>query len=105
MLGKNILGSKTTLDYCEYKKLSDEVRNDTRLLDKIEQNNIAFPSKSNPKKFWSYINSKVKSYNKIGDLINNKNDSTSQILAITNEDKVDIFNNYFSSVFINVTYE
>jgi len=46
-----------------------------------------------------------KSYNKIGDLINNKNDSTGQILATTNEDKVDILNNYFASGFINETYE
>jgi len=38
-------------------------------------------------------------------LINNKNDSTGQILATTNQDKVDILNNYFSSVFINEAYE
>jgi len=38
-------------------------------------------------------------------LINNKNDSTGQILATTNEDKVDILNNYFANVFINETYE
>jgi len=37
--------------------------------------------------------------------INNKNDSTGQTLATTNEDKVDNLNNYFASVFINETYE
>jgi len=44
---------------------------------------------------WSYINSKVTNYTQIGDLINTKNDST------TNEDKVDILSKYFSSVFMN----
>jgi len=37
-------------------------------------------------------------------LINNENDSTGQTLATTNEDKVDILNNYFASVFINETF-
>jgi len=32
-------------DYCKYQKLRHEVRNDTRLVDKIEQNNIALLSK------------------------------------------------------------
>jgi len=47
----------------------------------------------------------VKSYDQIGDLINTKNDTTGQLLATTNEDKVDNFNNYFSSVFIIESYE
>jgi len=76
---EKIIRFKNHSDYCKYKKLRDEVRNDTRLLDKIEQNNISLLSKSNPKKFWSYINSKVRIYNQIGDLINSKTDSTGQI--------------------------
>ena len=75
------------------------------MLDKIEQNNIALSSKNNPKKFWSYINSKVKSHNQIGDLTITSNDLTGQILATTNEDKVVILNKFFSSVFINESCE
>jgi hypothetical protein len=71
----------------------------------MEQNNIAVLSKSNPKKFWSYVNSKVTSHNLIGDLINTKNVSTGQKLATTNEEKVDILNDYFSSVFIEENHE
>ena len=67
MLGKNILGLRTSLTIIIIKKRND-VRNDTRLLDKLEQNNIAILSKDDPKKFWSYVNSKVKSHNQIGDL-------------------------------------
>jgi len=39
---------KNLSDYCKYKKLIDEVRNDTRLINKKEQNNITLLSKSNP---------------------------------------------------------
>jgi len=38
-------------------------------------------------------------------LINTENDSTGQILPTTNDDKVDILDIYFSSVFINEIYE
>jgi len=41
MLGIKYIRFKIHSDYCEYKKLREEVRNDTRLLDKIKQNNIA----------------------------------------------------------------
>jgi hypothetical protein len=75
---KKYIRSKNQSDYSKYKIIRNEVRNDTRTLDKIEQNNIALLSKNNPKKFWSYINSKVKSHNKIGDLIYTKEDSTGQ---------------------------
>ena len=71
----------------------------------MEQNNITLFSKDNPKTFWSYVNSKVKSHNQIGDLTYTKNNPTGQKLATTNEEKVDILNDYFSSVFIIETYE
>jgi len=48
---KKYITFKNHSDYCKYKKLRDEVRNETRLLDKIEQNNIALLSESNPNKF------------------------------------------------------
>jgi hypothetical protein len=101
---KKYVKFKNQSDYCKHKKLRDEVRIKTRLLDKVEQNNIALLSKNNPQMFWSYINSKVKSYNQIDDLTNTKNDPTCEILATTNEDRVDILNDFFSSVFIDESY-
>ena len=102
---KKYIRSKNQSDYSKYKTLRDDVRNDTRLLDKTEQNNIAILSKSNPKKFWSYVNSKVKSHNQIGDLNYTKSVTNGQKVATTNEEKVDILNDYFSSVFIEESYE
>jgi hypothetical protein len=48
---KKYIRSKNHTDYLKYKKLRENVRNDTRHLDKMEQNNIALLSKNNPKKF------------------------------------------------------
>jgi len=47
------------VDYNKYKDIRNEVRNNTRQLNKDEQNNFAIECKSNPKKFWNYINSKT----------------------------------------------
>ena len=52
------------------------------------------------------MNSKVKSHNQIGDLFYTKNNPTGpKKLATTNEEKVYMLNDYFSSVFITETYE
>ena len=52
----------------KYKRLSNNIREQTRSLQKEEQNNIAYQCKTNPKKFWNYVNSKFKNKNKIGNL-------------------------------------
>jgi hypothetical protein len=96
---KRYLRSRNQSDYAQYKKIRNEVRNDTRSLDKSEQNSIANQYKSNPKKFWSFINNKVKGKSKIGDLNYDSNNEETKI-ASTNEEKVEIFSSFFSSVFV-----
>jgi hypothetical protein len=48
---KKYIRSNNQFEYSKNKKLRDDIRNDTKLLDKTEQNDIAILSKSNPKKF------------------------------------------------------
>ena len=66
---------------------------------KKEQNSISYQCKTNPKKFWNYIDNKFKNKNKIGNL------SFINCLGkeeITNNDttKTEILNSFFSSVFV-----
>ena len=49
---------------------------------KEEQNIIAQQYKSNPKKFWKYVNSKTKRTERIGDLKVNKNSSGDEIANV-----------------------
>jgi len=79
----------------KYKKLSNSIRN----LQKKEQSNIAYQCKTNPKKFWNYVNSKFKNKNNIGnlDFINSLGKE-----EITSNDttKTEIFNSFFSTIFV-----
>ena len=65
-----------------------------------EQNQIAKECKSNPKKFWNYINSKTKSHNGIGDLLYS-NENGEEVIISNDQDKANVLCNYFSSVFNN----
>ena len=51
--------------------------------------------KTNPKMFWRYVQEKVKNVSGISPLLMNNGD-----LAVTNMDKANTLNEYFSSVFI-----
>ena len=55
-------------------------------------------SKSNPKKFWSYANSKLKLSESIGDIIIKMPDGWEKLLTEEYE-KVEAFGEYFSTVF------
>ena len=48
-----------------FKQMRNKVKLDTKMLIQTEQQNIAKNIKTNPKKFWKYINSKIKGCNKI----------------------------------------
>ena len=58
-------------------KVKQIVRNDLK-----EEQNIAQQYKSNPKKFWKYVNSKTKRTERIGDLKVNKNSSGDEIANV-----------------------
>lgn len=83
----------------KYKRLTNNIREQTRNIQKIEQKNIAHQCKTNPKKFWNYVNSKFKNKNKIGNLsfINNLGKE-----EVTDSDtiKTEVLNSFFSSVFV-----
>lgn len=95
---KKFIRTKDIVDYNKYKAIRNEVRYNTRQLYKDEQNKIAKECKSNPKKFWNYINSKTKSHNKIEELYS-INDNGVETVVSNDLDKANVLSNYFSSVF------
>jgi len=86
-----------TLD--NYKRVRNDVRNATRSILRAEQDSISKQSKSNPKKFWNYIKTKTRISDSIGDRKYVQVDG-SECLAKTDEEKANVFCNYFSSVYV-----
>jgi len=85
-----------------YKKQRNKVRNAVRRHVRKQQNNVALEVKSNPKKFWAYVNSRTKTKDKIGELeIIAENGQ--QKLAVSDQDKAEALNGFFSSVFTQET--
>ena len=76
--------------------IRNEVRNVTRTILRAEQDDISKQCKSNLKKIWNYI--KTKNVDSIGD-IKYVLDNGLECLAKTDEEKANVFCNYFSSVF------
>jgi len=68
---------------------------------------VALQCKSNPKKFWNYINSKPKTKSTIGDLVTTDNYGNA-VIASGNEQKAEVLGSYFSGVFTkenNIPYD
>jgi len=79
--------------HTEYKKVLNVVRKQTRLLERKEQCEVAKQSKSNPKKFWYYVNSKSKLHTKIGDIKSTRSDG--QVLVATaDDDKANVLGDF-----------
>ena len=83
--------------YLEYSRLSNQIRSATRKAQKNVEKNVARKAKSNPKKFWQYVNSKTKSKPSIPDLFIGDDDGTTDKSRTTGSDKeaADLFNKYF----------
>ena len=81
-----------------YKKLRNQVRRLTRKGKKLHEKTIAKNAKSNPKAFWQYAQSKLKTRSEIPDLIKPGSENEPQYTSSDHE-KADIFLDYFSSVF------
>ena len=94
-LFKRYLTTKSGLDYQKYILERNRCNKLIKNARKDYEHNIAKESKKNPKKFWKYINEKLKVNTGISAL--NKNDNT---VASSNSDKAETLNYYFSSVFI-----
>ena len=82
----------------KYKRLSNQIRRLTRKGKKIFERMVAKNSKSNPKVFWKYAQSKLKGNRNIPDIIKN-DDKDNPIYATSDKDKSEVFLKYFSSVF------
>jgi len=82
----------------KYKRISNIVRNHTCNLQTKDQNqtDIALQCKTNPKKFWNFVNSKFK--NKICNL-SFKNSIGIEETTNNEKTKAEILNNFFTSVF------
>ena len=82
----------------QYNRLRNQVRRLTRKSKKLIEKDIAKNSKSNPKAFWKYSQSKLKTRTGIPDLVAEDNDDD-PIYTRNNQEKTDVFLRNFSSVF------
>ena len=82
----------------EYKSIRNKVKHTTVNLLQQEQEKISQECKSNPKKFWEYINRKTHSRVHISDL-KWKDDSGKEKTAETDSEKASALQKFFSSVY------
>lgn len=82
----------------QYNRLRNQIRRLTLKSKKLIEKTVAKNSKSNPKAFWKYAQSKMKQNKSVPDLINNE-DKKNPTYTTSDKDKADVFLDYFSSVF------
>ena len=84
----------------EYNRIRNQVRSLTRKSKKIIEKSIAKNSKSNPKAFWKYTQSKLKTRAGIRDLqLSEPENSLEPEYTKNDQEKADTFAKFFSSVF------
>lgn len=81
-------------DYQNYIKARNEAKRQIKKAVREHEKKIACESKTNPKSFWKYVNTKLKRTTGINNLM--KPDGT---LTDSDSEKANILNNFFSSVF------
>ena len=81
-----------------YRRLRNKVKSLCAKAKKIVEKKIAKNAKSNPKGFWAYTQSKLKSRSSLPDLIKPGTEKD-PIYAKTDEEKAEVLVEYFSSVF------
>ena len=82
----------------QFNRLRNQIRRLTKKGTKLLEQTIAKNTKSNPKAFWKYTQSKLKSRSNIPDIIE-PGTETDPKYAKCDEDKAKVFLDYFSSVF------
>ncbi|KAI8493269.1 hypothetical protein Bbelb_292730 [Branchiostoma belcheri] len=82
------------MDYARYTATRNDLRKLTRRLRYEFESNLARDIKQNPKSFWKYVNSRLKTKTTIGDL--KMADGT---MTSSKKEKADTLNQYFCSVF------
>ena len=93
--------------YKKYKSVRNAVTREIRKIVRNEQHEVALHYKSNPKKFWNYINSKRTTKSAIGDLVTTDNYGNT-VTVSGNDQKAEVLGSYFSGVFTkenNISYD
>ena len=85
---------RTTTNFILYNQARNNVSKKIRLMKKSKENKIAKNIKSNPKAFYQYVASKMLNKDGVSDLVNKEG-----VLTSNDEEKCNIINEYFSSVF------
>jgi len=97
-LWNRYIETRSPQTHIEYKKIRNEFRRQTRLIEKKVQCEVAKQCKSNPKKFWKYVDSKSKSQSRIGDVKTVGVDGCVSVVNVDG-DKANTFGDYFCGVF------
>ena len=82
--------------YTEYCRVRNQVRSQTRKLAKIREQEIAREAKNNPKKFWQFINQRLKTKSGIPDLRWSTNINGRGNFAVTDVEKAEVLSDFFS---------
>ena len=96
-LWKRYLDTEDGEIYTEYRRCSNQLRNMTRKLTKHYEKNLAKSAKSNPKKFWKYVNSKKTVKSQIPDLYQS-DDENPDNMARTDKEKSERLASFFSGL-------
>jgi len=88
--------TRDTAKYNEYCKCRNKVRAITRKLRKEFELQVARKSREEPKNFWNYANSKLKTRHRIPDLYMNMDNKQ---LTISDHEKVQVLSDFFASVY------
>ena len=88
------MSSKNLIDYARFKRCRNELRALTRSLRQQFESQLAADIKVNPKAFWRYSKSRMKTRSGVDDLQDEDGTMKSE-----EQEKADILNRFFSSVF------
>ena len=99
-LYKCFLNKKSSRSYDTYIQSRNLTKSMIRTAVRCFERKIAHESKSNVKCFWKYVNNKLKRKTGIGPICRPDKSKTNN-----DREKADIFNTYFSSVFVNENIE
>ena len=98
ILWKRYTHTKSSYDHSAFVRCKNMLRNLTKNLRAKYENNIVKKIKEKPKIFWRYVNSKLKTRERIPTLKNL--DGT---FSVTPREKAETLNQYFGSIFVNET--
>ena len=99
-LSKKVASSSDLAIRQEYNRVRNKVKGSVNKMKKKFEKDLSENAKKNPKAIWSYIKSKSKTREGIGDLHTSPEDTNSEKTE-DNKEKANILSDYFASVFTN----